>query len=79
MSKILERRLHLGRIILEKLIEKKEMRWTSLMKATMKHCGTPHTYGTIMEWLLKNEYIERPKRGLYRITDKGKELLKSIS
>ena len=31
----------------------------------------------IIEWLLKHGFIERPERGVYNITEKGRTLLKS--
>jgi len=33
---------------------------------------------TALEWLLKHGYIERPERGLYRITEKGLRFLETL-
>ena len=77
MSKVFERRLRLARVVLSKL-EPEPMRWTNLLKATLRDCGTPRTYEGVVKWLKNNGYIERPSRGLYKITQKGKDFLKSL-
>jgi len=54
------------------------MRWTPLVKATIEKSPSPWKVQTILEWLLQHGYIERPERGLYRITDKGIQFLKTL-
>lgn len=49
------------------------------MKAAMKDCGlgTPATRGSIIETLVKRQYIER-KRKAFQITERGIELIENI-
>lgn len=48
-------------------------RWTPLMKSVLKD-STPWVAQSTLDWLLREGYIERPIRGLYRLTEKGKLL-----
>ena len=49
-------------------------RWTPLMKKVLE-TSTPWVAQSTLDWLLREGYIERPSRGLYRLTEKGKLLL----
>jgi len=77
MSKRLDEKLGVTRIILERLSEG-EMRWSSLFKATLRESPSPYQTQTAIDWLLRRGYIERPSRGIYRITEKGRLFLKSL-
>lgn len=37
--------------------------------------STPWVAQSTLDWLLREEYVERPSRGLYRLTEKGRLLL----
>jgi len=52
--------------------------WTPLVNATIEESPSPWKAQTILEWLLKHDCIERPERGLYRITEKGLQFLKTL-
>ena len=69
--------LKCAKIILRRL-EHEEERWTPLMKAVLKDSPTPWRAQSILTWLLKQGYVERPRRGVYHITDKGRKLLETI-
>jgi len=44
------------------------------MRKTLR-TSTPWVVQSTLYWLLREGYIERPDRGLYRITEKGKIFL----
>ena len=48
------------------------------MKIVVKESPSPWKAQVIIRWLLENGYMERPERGVYCITEKGRALLKSI-
>ena len=73
--KRLDEKLRITRIMLEKL-EEGPMRWTPLMKVVVKESPSPWKAQVVIKWLLTNEYISRPERGVYQITEKGRKLLK---
>jgi len=74
----LKRKIELAKIVLSKLVDQNPQRWTALMKMTMRNCGTPNTFRSIMLFLRENGYIEKLGRGTYRITEKGRDFLKAI-
>jgi len=71
------RRIHTAKVILERLIEKPQ-RWTELEKATVKASPTFSSFRSTLEWLLRNGYVQRPSRGVYDITDKGRIFLRAL-
>jgi len=77
MSKRLEEKLEVARIIL-RILSRESMRWTPLVKAVLEKSPTPAVFRKVVMWLLERGYIERPRRGLYRITEKGLQLLKAL-
>jgi predicted transcriptional regulator len=77
MTERLDEKLRAAKIVLEKL-KYGPIRWTPLVKTVISESPSPWKAQTILEWLLKHGYIERPERGMYAITEKGKALLKSI-
>jgi len=78
MTERLNRQLKVAGIVLE-LLSKGDMRWTPLTKAVLKESPTPWKAQSILRWLLDHRYIERPDRGLYRITEKGLEFLRTLN
>jgi len=64
-------------IVLQKL-KGGPMRWTPLVKSILQESPSPWKAQTIIEWLLKHGYIERPEKGLYRITEKGLRFLETL-
>ena len=77
MTKRFDERLRVTRIILKTLM-KGHLNWTPLTKLILKQ-STPWIVQSTLEWLLREGYIERPKRGVYVITEKGKRFLEAIS
>lgn len=77
MTERLNEKLKVARITLQKLSEG-PMRWTPLVKAIVKESPSPWKVQSILEWLLSHGYLERPERGLYRITKKGLNLLQTL-
>ena len=77
MTKRLDEKLKLARIVLDRLKDG-PMRWTPLTKIVVKKSPSPWEAQVIIRWLLENGYIERPERGVYSITEKGRALLKFI-
>ena len=53
-------------------------RWTPLMRKVLV-TSTPWVAQSTLDWLLRDGYVERPIRGLYRLTEKGKLLLNVLS
>lgn len=70
-------RLKTARTILEALA-KGSMRWTPLTKLTLARSSTPWKAQTTLEWLVKVGYVERPTRGVYKITERGLLFLKAL-
>jgi predicted transcriptional regulator len=77
MTERLDEKLRAAKIVLEKL-KYGPTRWTPLVKTVINESPSPWKAQTILEWLLKHGYIERPERGVYNITEKGRNLLKSL-
>lgn len=77
MTERLDEKLDMARIVLDRLKDG-PMRWTPLTKIVVKKSPSPWEAQVIIRWLLENGYIERPERGMYSITEKGRALLKSI-
>ena len=77
MTERLDEKLSIASIALNRL-RQGAMRWTPLMKILVKESPSPWKAQVIIKWLLENEYVEKPDRGVYRITDKGRDLLKSV-
>ncbi len=70
-------RLTTAKIILRQL-QDKPTQWTPLMKKTLE-ASTPWITQSTLDWLRREGYVDRPKRGLYQITEKGKNLLNAIN
>jgi len=73
----LNKQLKVASIVLE-LLSKGDMHWTLLTKAVLRESPTPWNVQNILRWLLDHGYLERPERGLYHITKKGLEFLKTL-
>jgi predicted transcriptional regulator len=69
-------RLGTARVVLEAVM-REPMRWTPLTKLILQS-STPWKAQATLEWLLKEGYLERPSRGIYRITEMGALLLKAL-
>ena len=54
-------------------------RWTELLELTLRDRGTPETFRSILYFLMEHNYVERPKRGVYQITEKGLRYLNLLS
>ena len=78
MTERLDEKLRAAKIVLEKL-KYGPVRWTPLVKTVVRESPSPWKAQKILEWLLKHDYIERPERGTYNITEKGRNLLNSIN
>ena len=77
MTERLDEKLRAARIVLEKLMYG-SIRWTPLVKTVINESPSPWKAQTILQWLLEHDYIERSERGVYNITEKGRNLLKSL-
>jgi predicted transcriptional regulator len=77
LTERLNKQLKVASIVL-KLLREEDIRWTSLTKAVLKESPTPWKVQSILRWLLDHGYLERPERGLYRITEKGLEFLRTL-
>jgi predicted transcriptional regulator len=77
MTERLNKQLKVAGIVLE-LLSRGDMHWTPLTKAVLMESPTPWKVQSILRWLLDHGYIERPERGLYRITLKGLEFLRTL-
>jgi len=67
----------LRKIVLEQLT-KSNVHYTDLDKkicATSYPFATTNTFKSQLHYLLRNNYIEKPSRGIYKISDKGKKYL----
>ena len=77
----LERRLNHARVVLSKL-EQQPMRWTPLLKETIKVCGSPPRLYYILKYLEKEGFVKHitiQKKPHWAITEKGKKFLKILS
>ena len=77
MTQRLDENLRVAGIVLRKL-QDESLRWTELTKLILRGSPTPWKARLILNWLLERGYIERPSRGAYRITEKGRYLLKTL-
>jgi predicted transcriptional regulator len=77
MTERLNDRLGTARVVLEALA-RGPMRWTPLTKLVLRS-STPWKSQTTLEWLLREGYVTRPSRGVYRITETGSLLLRALS
>jgi predicted transcriptional regulator len=59
-------------------IEDHPARYTTIIVTAMRD-STPWVTQTGLKWLLKERYIERPRRGIYKITEKGRNLLQALA
>ena len=67
----------LRKIVLGQLT-KSNVNYTDLDKkicATSYPFATTNTFKSQLHYLLRNNYIEKPSRGIYKISDKGKKYL----
>lgn len=76
MTKRFDEKLRLTSIIL-KTLTKGPMNWTPLIKLILKG-STPWKAQSTLEWFVRKGYIERPERGIYIITEKGRRFLEII-
>ena len=80
MSKRREEQDAMDRIILETLKEG-WVRWTDLEKKVLATChpsATRTRFDNRLRYLLKKGYIERVRRGIYRITENGEKYMEII-
>ncbi len=56
----------------------RSMRWTDLHRKVISQNISQSTFRYMLEWLIKNEYVKRCKRGLYDLTENGLKLLDAI-
>lgn len=77
LTERLDEKLSVARFVLQRLRDG-PMRWTPLTKAILREPSTPWKAQSILEWLLRRGYVERPERGVYRITEKGMRFLETL-
>jgi len=58
-------------------LESGPMRWTPLTRIVVQS-STPWRAQAVLEWLLGEGYLDRPARGVYRITERGGLLLSAL-
>ena len=58
-------------------LESGHMRWTPLTRIVVQS-STPWRAQAVLEWLLGEGYLDRPARGVYRITEHGSLLLSGL-
>jgi predicted transcriptional regulator len=69
------------KIILE-LVMKGHVHWTDLKKRSLGTChpfATDTTFANQIRYLLDRGFIERSGRGIYAVTEKGKQYLRIMS
>ncbi len=59
-------------------IEERPAQYTPLLRAVLRD-STPWVTQSTIHWLLTESYVERPGRGTYRITERGRRLLQAIA
>ncbi|MCW4048754.1 MAG: winged helix-turn-helix domain-containing protein [Candidatus Bathyarchaeota archaeon] len=59
-------------------IEEHPTQYTPLIRTTLRD-STPWVAQSTIQWLLTESYVERPSRGTYKITEKGRRLLQAIA
>ncbi|MCW4033818.1 MAG: winged helix-turn-helix domain-containing protein [Candidatus Bathyarchaeota archaeon] len=80
MSQRREEQDMLDKVILGAL-NRCDVRWTALEKKVLTSChslATRTRFDNRLRYLLKKEYIQRVNRGVYHITDKGKQYMEVI-
>lgn len=77
MTERLDEKLEIAGIVL-RMLRDGPMRWTPLTKAILRESSTPWKAQSILDWLLRRGYVERPERGVYRITEKGLRFLETL-
>jgi predicted transcriptional regulator len=70
MTERFDDRIRVARVVLETLA-KGSLNWTSLMRLILKW-STPWKTQSTLDWLVREGYVERPERGIYVITEKGR-------
>jgi DNA-binding PadR family transcriptional regulator len=75
--KHLDKRIETAKQILI-ILQEEPTRWTPIIMATIQSF-TPWMVYSTLKWLEKRGYIVKPERGLYKITEKGKNLLNAIT
>ena len=73
--------MELARLVLSKL-EKTPLRWTPLLKALIRACGSPPRLYYVLKYLERNGFVCRvlvDGKSHWSITDKGRELLRILS
>ncbi|MHA1227849.1 MAG: hypothetical protein ACTSPV_13970 [Candidatus Hodarchaeales archaeon] len=76
MTKRFDDKLRVTRIILRALT-RGPMNWTPLTRLILKW-STPWKAQSTLDWLVREGYVERPERGIYIITDKGRRFLEAM-
>jgi len=64
--------------ILQALKRRGELRWTQLEKHVMRSCSvsvSSYRFRLRMQYLLQRGFVERVRKGVYRITEKGEKYL----
>lgn len=76
-----ERRMKLVKLVLSRL-DQQSFRWTPLLKALIRVCGSPPRLYYILKFLEQNGFVRHVMidgKSHWAITDRGKELLKVLS
>lgn len=76
-DRIVDRRMYVSKIILTKL-SKGSFRWRDLVKIVLAESPSYSSFDSTLRWLIRQGYITRRTRGIYEITDKGRDFLKII-
>lgn len=77
LTERLDEKLSAARTVLG-MLRDGPMRWTPLTKAILRKSSTPWKSQSILDWLRARGYVDRPERGLYRITEKGLRFLDTL-
>jgi len=80
MSRRREEQDMLDKVILGAL-KRSDVRWTTLEKKVLTSChrlATRTRFDNRLRYLLKKDYIQRVNRGVYHITEKGKQYMEVI-
>ena len=64
--------------IILSLLSSESRRWTALHMEAIAFGVSPSAFRNILRWLLRHGYVERPKRGVYRATERGRKLLEAL-
>lgn len=76
MTERFDDRLRVAHIVL-KALAKGSLNWTPLTRLILKW-STPWKAQSTLDWLMREGYIERPDRGVYVITEKGRRFLEAM-